>query len=150
MDGPSILAGDTVVLPYLVTLLGEEGLAADVVFVHDPEGSLGVEAGNVTLVIPLHRECLLLQCDHLLKEPIDTFLPHVALIIALEFEDESDHHDAHRARRLRLMVVGFVPALRVVEVRLLDQRLEVGIYHKGDTISEPMPPLHTMYISVQV
>ena len=122
MGGPSILIGDSVVVPYLVPFVGEEGLAADVSVVRDAEGILGVEVGNESLVIQEHRECLLLEGDHLLKEPADTVLPHVSLIIILEFRDEADHLEARRAWRLRLIVVGFVPAFRVVEVSQLDQR----------------------------
>ena len=121
VGGTAKFPSDMVVVPYLVTIVREEWFVADVAGGLDSEAHLGVDVSDESLLVEVDCECLLLQVEHLLEEPLHTVLPHITLVIALEFGDEGDHLETHRTRRLRLIIEGLMTARGVVEVRLLDK-----------------------------
>ena len=137
MGGTEKFPSDMVVVPYLVTIVREEWFVADLAGGRDSEANLGVDVPDESFVVEVDRERLLLQVEHLLGESLQTVLAHITLVIALEFGDEGDHLEAHRARRLRLVIKRLMTARGVVEVRRLDQRLEVRVDHHGDQRTEP-------------
>ena len=85
MGGTAKFPSDMVVVPYLVTMVREEWFVADVSGGRDSEAHLSVDVPDESFVVEVDRERLLLQVEHLLEEPLHTVLPHITLVIALEF-----------------------------------------------------------------
>ena len=91
----AILGSDMLVVRNLVTTIGEEGFAADVALVGPAEGNLSEEVASVLLVIPVHRDRLLLQSPQLLNEPDDAILAPRCSDNRSEFGDEAAHLESH-------------------------------------------------------
>ena len=126
-----VLPRDMVVVPDLVSVVGVEGLVADmaegliVEFVGEPS----IPLQSLLVVVELH--CVLLEAHQLGYQPLHAILHHPRLVPDVEFGEGRHDVIAHRAERLTLVVKRSVPPLWMTLASGNYQHLEVCVDHEG-------------------